>query len=346
MKNIQTSRSALSSALKIALVLTASISLAACSGPLTPASTLPANPQAFFDANGAPVQTQNVTLDGSATVSATFAQGTKLTFAPGSVIDAAGNAYTGQVVLSVREITSKSDMLLSNVLTNSNEKPIVSGGMFNLDLKTPAGAALNVSPVKGVGAAVPVRPAPVPALIDNKGMQQFVGSQKTCGGTEPSGNPLPNTGGAPIAAGDSSVNWCPVGGQFNISGGVPGSYVFSIFNKGWINCDFFYSDPRVKTTLKVTFDAINDANTIVFMIPQGINTVIALYTKDGANKRKSYDNSVPTGLNAELVALTFNAGKQYLAHKTITVATAATENLTFSEATTAEIKAYLTPLNQ
>ena len=346
MKNIQTSSIDLSSALKIALLLSASISLAACGGTPAPVSTLPANPQAFFDANGAPVQTQNVTLDGSTTVSATFAQGTRLTFAPGSVIDAAGNPYTGTVVLSVREIASKSDMLLSNVLTISDSASIVSGGMFNLDLKTPAGAALNVNPVQGVAAAVPVKKAVVPAVVDiaAKPMQQFVGSQNKCGTGDAIGGSLPAT---PIAAGDSSVNWCPVGGQFGIDNTTPpGSYVFSIFQKGWINCDFFYSDPRAKTTLRVTFDAINDNNTVVFMIPQGINTVIALYTKDGANKRKSYDNLVPIGLNTELVALTFNAGKQYLAHKTITVAANATENLTFSEATTAEIKAYLTPLNQ
>lgn len=342
MKNIQ-----IRTASQLALVLTAGIGLAACGdrSVSVPTVTVPANPQAFFAANGAPVQNKTITLGGSATVSASFAQGTRLTFVPGSVLNADGTAYVGDVVLSVREITSKADMLLSNVLTNSNEKPIVSGGMFNLDLKTPAGAALDINPAKGVGAAVPLRAAPVPGVVDNKGMQQFVGSQKTCGSKEPSGAQLP--GGTPIAAGDSSVNWCPVAGQFSIdTTTAPGAYVFSVFNKGWINCDFFYSDPRVKTTLRVTFDAINDANTIVFMIPQGVNTVIALYTKDGANKRKSYDNSVPTGLNTELVALTFDGGKQYLAHKTITVAANATENLTFTEATTAEIKAYLTPLNQ
>lgn len=341
MKNIQ-----IRTASQLALVLTAGIGLAACGdrSVSVPTVTVPANPQAFFAANGAPVQNKTITLGGSATVSASFAQGTRLTFVPGSVLNADGTAYVGDVVLSVREITSKADMLLSNVLTNSNEKPIVSGGMFNLDLKTPAGAALDINPAKGVGAAVPLRAAPVPGVVDNKGMQQFVGSQKTCGSKEPSGAQLP--GGTPIAAGDSSVNWCPVAGQFSIdTTTAPGAYVFSVFNKGWINCDFFYSDPRPKTTIHIGFTPVNDANTIMFLVPQGINTVIALYTQDGANARKSYQNSLPIGMTTELVAITFDAGKQYLAHKTVTVSADLTDSLNFAEASAADIKTYLAALN-
>jgi len=330
---------------KIALTLTAVLTFAACSeAPVVKSPTLPASPLEFFQANGAPIQVQTIKV-GTAPVKATFAQGTVLTFAVNAVQDGAGNAYSGDVVLNVREITSKSDMVLSNVLTISNESPIASGGMFFLDLKTPAGAALNINPAVGVGAAVPVKNDKPLGVKDARPMQQFVGGPTTCANTNQEVGAV-TPGGAPIATGDSSVNWCPVGGQFGIDNTTPpGSYVFSVFKKGWINCDFFYSDPRPKTTLRVTFDAINDANTVLFLIPQGINTVIALYTLDGAYKRKSYDNSLPIGLNTELVALTFNNGKQYLAHKTITVTANQNETLTFSEATAAQIKAFLTPLN-
>jgi hypothetical protein len=322
-------------------------SLAACGTPV--GNTVPATPQEFFNANGVATQIKNISV-GTAPVTVTFEKGTALTFANDSIVNTDGTPFTGNVVLSVREIVSKADMVLSNVLAVSNPSqigttpaipaPLVSGGMFSLDIKTPAGTALNINPAKGVGAAVPIQPGAKP----NDVMQQFTGSQSSC-----ASEPHPSQS-VPIAPGDSSVNWCPVAGQFGINTTTaPGSYVFSVFNKGWINCDFFYSDPRAKTTLRVTFDPINDANTVVFMIPQGINTVIALYTKDGLNKRKSYDNLVPIGLNTELVALTFDNGKQYLAHKTITVggttAAGPTENLTFIEASTADIKAYLTPLN-
>ena len=329
---------------KIALTLTVVLTFAACSdAPIVKPPALPASPLEFFQANGAPVQVKTIKV-GTTPVKATFAGGTALTFAVGAVQDGSGNPYSGDVVLSVREISTKSDMVLSNVLTVSNESPLVSGGMFFLDLKTPAGAALNINPAVGVGAAVPIvdNKPPVPGM--DRPMQQFVGSSTTCATTGVTG--VPTAGGAPIAAGDSSVNWCPVAGQFGIDNTtLPGSYVFSVFKKDWVNCDFFYNDPRPKTTLRVTFDAINDANTVLFLIPQSVNTVISLYTLDGPNKRKSYDNSLPIGLTAELVALTFNGGKQYLAYKTVTLSANQTENLTFNEATTAQIKAFLTPLN-
>ena len=325
--------------LPVAALLGLAFTLSACGGKsAVPVSTLPTNPQAFFEANGVPVQTKTMTL-GSSAVSVTFAGGTTLTFAPGSVQDESGNVYSGEVQLKVREVQRKSDMLLSNVLSVSNTSPLVSGGMFFLDLKTPSGAALNVNPVQGVGAAVPVVGKP------NDRMQQFVGQGTSCSQQGGGAGAGPVTS-APLASGDSSVNWCPVAGQFGINTSTPpGSYVFSIFGKGWINCDFFYQDSRPKTTVHVGFTAINDANTVVFLVPQGINTVIALYTQDGSNQRKSYDNSLPIGLNTELVALTFNAGKQYLAHKTVTVSTNLSENLTFNEISTADLKAYLATLN-
>ena len=210
--------------------------------------------------------------------------------------------------------------------------------MFFLDIKTPAGADLKINPAVGVGAAVPLKVKP------NDRMQQFVGQSVTCG--TPGRHCTCGGAACRLPAGDSSVNWCPVGGQFGVNmSTLPGSYVFSVFNKGWINCDFFGSDPHPKTTVHVGFNAVNDANTIMFLVPEGINTVIALYTQDGPNARKSYDNSLPIGLNAELVALTFNEGKQYLAHKAITVSANLSENLSFSESSDTQIKAYLTSLN-
>ena len=310
---------------KFVSIVAITLGLASCTPPIIP---VPANPQAFFDANGVPIQTKIVTL-GSGVIKVSFTKGTTLTFNNDSVVNLDGSVFTGNAVLQVREIASKADALLSNVLTVSGEQQLVSGGMFFLDLKKEAdGAPLNVNPAKGVAAAVPLKAnaAGTPAMEDR--MQQFIADP------------------TPLAAGDSSVNWKPVAGQFGIDKTtLPGSYVFSIFNKGWVNCDFFYSDSRPKTTLGVTFDAINDANTIVFMLPQNINSVISLYTKDGANKRKSYINSVPVGLNTEIIAITFNGGKQYLARKTITVTANLTENLTFVETSTADIKAYLETLN-
>lgn len=313
------------------LLITAAISLAACSTGGTPTTKAPANPQAFFETNGVKTQVKTVAV-GTTSTSIKFEGGTELTFAPGALLDASGNPYTGDVKVSVREIRSRSDMILSNVLPVSDMKPLVSGGMFNLELQTPAGADLKINPAKGVQAVVPAV-GPI-----DKQMGQFVGNKCLV-------TPRPATGQdvcAPLPEGESSVNWAPVAGQFGINTNTtPGSYVFSVFNKGWINCDFFYSDPRPKGTIFVEFTPLNDLNTIVFLIPKNITTVIALYTRDGANRRKSYANSLPIGLEGEIVALTFNGGKQYLAHKSVTIADQMTVNLAFAEASDNDIKSYL-----
>lgn len=309
-----------------AVLVAAALSLAACTGDPAPQTKVPATPAEFFNENAVKAVDKDVEV-GTAQVDVVWPQGTTLSIPKDALLNPDGTVFVGKARVSVREVRSKSDMILSNVLTVSNGAPLVSGGMFRVDVKSAAGVDLKINPAVGIQAKVPA----VGEL--NKQMQQFVGTDciddpvKAC---------------QPLPAGESSVNWVPVAGQFGINTSTtPGSYVFSVFNKGWINCDFFYSDPRPKGTIHVGFDGINDANTIMFLLPQGINTVIALYTKDGPNKRKSYTKSLPIGLNAEVVAITFNGGKQYLAHKSIVIADEMTENLTFAEATTADIKAYL-----
>lgn len=294
----------------------------------------PSTPAEFFSKNGAKDTTKQITV-GSGKVKVQFPQGTTLTFADNSLLKADGTAFSGQAKVIVREIRSKADMIFSNVLTVSNGAPLVSGGMFKLDVKTATGDELKINPAIGVGAQVP---AVGPINKEDK-MQKFV--EANC----PAGTEI-NCDHSKPAEGDSDVNWQPAGGKFSIDNTTtPGSYIFSVFGKGWFNCDFFYRNPAPKTTLHVSFDPINDANTILFMIPKSINTVISLYTKDGPNARKSYIKSLPIGLEAELVALTFNDGKQYLAHKSISIAETSAgkmeTSLTFAEASDAEVKSFL-----
>lgn len=294
--------------------------------------SVPQNPTEFFKLHSAKPQTHLIQI-GKRPIELKFKKGTIIRFSPKSIIDSKGNTYTGKVKVSVREVQSRSDMILNNIMTTSirpnNKQPIanlVSGGMFNLELSTPEGKKLNINPKVGAQVALPV-----PRKDDRaKEMVVFQGQTTQCE------TKLPNPSGS------SSVNWCPTKNPFTLDPKNVKFYITTIFGTGWKNCDRFWDDPRPKTTLKVTFDKINDQNTIVFMVPENMQSAISLFKSEPFMR---YDDRVPVGLNTKLVALTFNDDKQYLAHKSIIVSENTTEHLDFQEKTTAEILSYLNTLN-
>jgi len=79
---------------------------------------------------GPEVQTQTVNSDRPFTF--TTAQGNEINFSSNSFVDVSGNPITGNVDISVTEITNVSDMILSGMMTNSNQGPLSSQGEFEI----------------------------------------------------------------------------------------------------------------------------------------------------------------------------------------------------------------------
>lgn len=265
----------------------------------------------------------------------TFDGGTQMTLATDSVVDAGGNVYTGPVVVSGTEVRSKADMVkLKNypvMRDATGDFTLESGGSFKFDLATPGGAPLDVNKGRGV----PIR-IPSTRYLDSA-MQLF--TDQPCAAV--GGIPCP-----PAPAATSSVNWSPAPNQGNFTStpytatSAP-TYDFTVFNKGWVGTNKFWGKTHNGNTLHVRFDPINDANTIVFLSPKNVHTVIPLYTTDGANGRKSFD-TLPVDLDADLVAITFNAGKLYLAKTNLRISDPdSTFNLTLRQVTSAELAANL-----
>lgn len=65
----------------------------------------------------------------------TTEQGNIITFPSNAFVDGSGNPITGNVDISVTEITNVSDMILSGMMTNSDEGPLSSQGEFNIEVK-------------------------------------------------------------------------------------------------------------------------------------------------------------------------------------------------------------------
>lgn len=70
--------------------------------------------------------------------------GNKIKFPANSFLDASGNQVTGNVDISVTEITNISDMVLSGMMTNSDQGPLSSQGEFNV-LASQNGQSLDLA---------------------------------------------------------------------------------------------------------------------------------------------------------------------------------------------------------
>jgi len=106
-------------------------------------------------------------------------------------------------------------------------------------------------------------------------------------------------------------------------------FEFLIGKLGWINCDIFWDSSNGMTTIKVTlygkFGELAsylgyEGDTFVFFRAKGLLVLVQIYTTDGANVVKSYDNGMPIGSEGKLVAYSVKEGIFSYAEKEITIA--------------------------
>lgn len=190
----------------------------------------------------------------------TGSNGLVLTFYPETFLDSNNNpiAPNSPVELKLTEALTYNDMLLNRVqtATESNQR-LISGGAFHLEAKL-NGQALKANKYGAMfpaGNTMPTTP-----------MSLFTGyTQEELGGT--------------------TVMWYDDTTGTNLAQRTQGQntafmYVFdSVANFGWINCDYFYSNPGPKTDIGVTMpdSTFNNENTEVFVVFPAINSVTGMY---------------------------------------------------------------------
>ncbi len=119
-------------------------------------------PSTFHDVKS----TEPVTLSGR--------QGTIVNIPASAFVNANGIPVTGLVQIEMKEVFTRSEMLLSNLPTISNGKLLESGGVVYLDAKTMDGEEVSVAPGKSISIQFPSGP---PAA----GMQAFAGNYDAAG---------------------------------------------------------------------------------------------------------------------------------------------------------------------
>ncbi|GAB3927488.1 hypothetical protein [Mucilaginibacter myungsuensis] len=294
-----------------------------------------ATPQEFVANNGPKVQAKQINAS-SLPQTVTLAGGTKITFPAGS-LNISGAPATGTATVNVIEVLKRSDVIKFGSNTNHiSGAPLQSDGFIYVDVKV-NGVSVDRNLAAPMRIEIPAKRAGFTNIWEGV-----------------------NQGGAPLQPGaDAQMAWAAPR-QANGQGGgkevppVGGFYSFDFGTTGWVNTDIFYSYNNPKTTVRV--DLINNpgglssfhsysGETYVFFCAKGANVVSQLYTVDGPNRVKSYDNVMPVGVEGKLLSFSIKDGKYYLAVQETTITANQVASLTLAQVTQADVQAAISSLD-
>lgn len=265
----------------------------------------------------------------------TFIDGTKITFPAGSLTKG-GIPVTGNVTVEVYEVLKRSTVIFTGANTNhSSGAPLVSDGFIFVDVKA---NGLSVDQ----NLAIPIKIA-IPAKRD--------GATQLWQGVDQADKPL-------VAAANNQMAWAAPRNANGVGmkevSVAQSAFTFDFGNLGWVNCDTFYSNASPKTTVRVevlnnpgsmaSFHAYS-GETFVYFCAKGSNVVAQLYTADGANKVKSYDNSMPVGAQGRMFAFSIKDGRYYYAAQEITITANHNITLSLAESTETAVQAAISSLD-
>lgn len=265
----------------------------------------------------------------------TLSNGSKITFPEGSLTKA-GIPVTGNVTIEAYEVLKRSDILFTGANTNhASGAPLASDGFIFIDVKS-NGTSVDQNLVVPIKISIPAKRTGVTQLWI---------------GVDQQNKPL-------VAGGNNQMAWQALGKQNdNIKReveAVQNAFTFNFGNLGWINCDVFYSYNNPKTTITVevannpgtmaTFRGFN-GETFVFFCAKGSNVAAQLYTPDGPNKVKSYDNMMPIGAEGRMLAFSIKDGRYYYAAIETTISANQNVILTLTETTEDAIQTAINSLD-
>lgn len=267
----------------------------------------------FFDASG--VQAQQLVYQGGNFFQWVYGTGgTGVRFLPNAFETLDGVAVTGDVDITMKEVYSKADMILSNIGTRGNSGLLASRGMFYI------GVSQNGAPLRLKDGYTAWIRTPEVGMI--AGIEYFQGPMEV-DSSDFIWMPNPNI----------TINQCG-GDSLNPS---PTYYCFNTDSLGWINCDYFYgANPKTGVTATPPSEYSSD-NCEVFIVFQNENAVTSMgvYSNGSFTLGSSYQ--LPVGQPVTFVGIALKGGVYYSAFQAATIADNHIETLSFSETTLAEI---------
>lgn len=260
-------------------------------------------------------QTAEFQVDGVGNITFTSKKGVEVII-PESCLNIDGQSVTGKVKLDFVELYDKSDILATNIATmgvdyDGQQKLLVTGGAFNINLSQDG---KKIDTYCNYTMVVPAN--------NTDGLKQ---EMDLWYGTINEDGDLawnlfncypevviidePRSLGGKVAYNNELCSNIQKQNE---------SYQLSLNQFGWINCDYFYSDPRDKTSVSVKLpDGYGDKNSEVFIAYKGVRGIMRVYP-DLSQKLFVSDNN-PIGIEAYIIVTSESNGKWAYSIKTITV---------------------------
>ncbi len=266
------------------------------------------------------------TINGSTGGSFTTMQGTKVSIPANALHNKTGNPVTGNVTIEFKDIYKKSDMLFSDMPTQTYYGfPLKSAGEFFIKASVDGDAVLL-----NTGKKITIEQPAIDGLPD-QAMDPFVFVDNDTVG---------QGGGGWWANPNDSIAY------------TTSSYVFSLYNFSnpadsgtWCNSDnsdYFNSYTLANLTLHPN-DNTDTYGTDVFLVFSTVNSMVHVYQDYyGTDFPYLY---APIGLQCTVVAIGAKDGKIYSSFTPITITANQTVNFTLSETTDEAFKAQLNALN-
>jgi len=275
----------------------------------------------LFANTGEPLQA--FTMDASTWNVITAAKGTRFYFQPNSFVDNLGNVVSGQVDIEIKEVFSKSDMILSNKFPIGEYGLLESGGQLFINVKQ-NGAKLQFG--SGNSASVDL---PVTGTAPQWGMGLFIGNT-----ADPEADNLtwaadPDSGWATICVDSSNQD---------------SSYCFNLDTMDWINLDVYMNDPNQTSATVVVPGGYDDENTRVFVVFNNENAAASLTTYSNGAFVTGSGYAIGIGRSVTFVAIAIKNGEYQSAFAPTTIVANHEEILQFSTTTKEDFETALNAL--
>ncbi|AEV34311.1 hypothetical protein Oweho_3360 [Owenweeksia hongkongensis DSM 17368] len=265
-----------------------------------------------FLANNAPIK-QTFQLNAASYNTVRGAEGTSITIPYNAFVDANGNPVSGNFTFELQEIFSPADMIFTGKMTSSGGRTLVSGGEMYINA-TQGGADLQLAPGKSLDISVP-------SCNYDSEMDLFVGN----GQDGDDFDWVPETNSVVYQCQDS-INPCQTNYCFNIT---------DLFN--WINCDYFFNDPRPLTEVEIQVPAGYDQqNTQVYAYIPSINSITRTSFQNGSFWITG-GYKMPVGLGVTFVGLNHDGTDLYYSIQNATIVNNHVEVLSFQKVTAAQL---------
>jgi hypothetical protein len=276
-------------------------------------------------------QVQKFRMNNAMDRTLTLKGGTKI-FIPAGALKIGGVAVSGDVDYTALEVLKRSAVIFGGTNTNHiSGAPLASDGFIYLNA-TVNGVKVDQALSISIKVSIPTNRTGLTQIWE--GVEK-VGADNQMAWQAPVQNPQG-------------------GGIKREADAIGGNFTFDMGNLGWINCDVFYSYTNPKTTTRVTlidnpgtmasFRAFS-GETFVFFCAKGSNVAAQLYTPDGLNKVKSYDDMMPIGVQGKYLSFCIKNGRYYYAELETSIIANQSVTLHLVETTQAQVQAAIDSLD-